>query len=39
MASKAAVYKNNERRRKVAVHKARRDELREIMKDPKVDPE
>ncbi len=39
MASKAAVYKNKERIRKVAVHKARRDELRDIMKDPNVDME
>ena len=39
MASKAAVSKNEKRRRLVALYKERRDELKAIIKNPKTDPE
>ena len=39
MASKAAVSKNEKRRRLVALYKERRDELKSIIKNPKTDPE
>ncbi len=39
MASKAAVSKNDKRRRLVALYKERRDELKSIIKNPKTDPD
>ncbi|REJ76590.1 MAG: 30S ribosomal protein S14 [Acidobacteria bacterium] len=33
MASKAAIYKNNQRKKKVRIYKERRDELRSRVKD------
>ena len=38
MASKAAVSKNEKRRRLVALYRERRDELKSIIKNPKTDP-
>lgn len=39
MASQAAVWKNEERKRLVKVYKERRDELRKMMKDPRLSAE
>ncbi|MEM6796577.1 MAG: 30S ribosomal protein S14 [Acidobacteriota bacterium] len=39
MASKGAVAKNEKRKRLVERYKARRDELRSIIKNPSTDPE
>lgn len=39
MASKAAVSKNEKRRRLVAQYRERRDELKSIIKNPKTDPD
>lgn len=38
MASKAAVSKNDRRRKLVAQYRERRDELKAIIKNPKTDP-
>lgn len=38
MASKAAVSKNERRRKLVAQYRERRDELKSIIKNPKTDP-
>ncbi len=39
MASKAAVSKNDKRRRMVALYKERRDELKSVIKNPKTEPD
>lgn len=39
MASKAAISKNEKRRRMVAQYRERREELKSIIKNPKTDPD